>query len=278
MVQQTQLRRGTTAENEAFTGALGEVTVDTDLQTLRLHDGSTAGGVILKREGLGTLGVTDFWEETHFLSGASSSNACWTNTAIDSGTSQAPLAASQNGGHHGQTRMRCAAGSNSGSRWQSSVNAFRLGSTTPLLFRAVVFFHNLASTETVRVGFYTSTDHSDGAQAVCMVATNGALVGRTVKDSSANSTGSSFTLSMTTWYTLEIEIAANGASATFRVLDDDGELLWDDVLAVTIPVDDDEPVGCGITATSTVGSTTDIVTLDYLGVGTVAGYERARSV
>src|SRR6056300_1040341 len=39
-----QLRRGTTAENDAYTGSVGELTVDTDLNKLRLHDGSTAGG------------------------------------------------------------------------------------------------------------------------------------------------------------------------------------------------------------------------------------------
>jgi len=39
-----QFRRGTTAQNDAFTGALGEVSIDTQKDTLRVHDGSTAGG------------------------------------------------------------------------------------------------------------------------------------------------------------------------------------------------------------------------------------------
>jgi len=39
-----QLRRGTTAENAAYTGAAGEITVDTTLNKVLLHDGSTAGG------------------------------------------------------------------------------------------------------------------------------------------------------------------------------------------------------------------------------------------
>lgn len=45
---QVKLRRGTAAEhdttNGGFTGAEGEVTVDTTNDTLRVHDGSTAGG------------------------------------------------------------------------------------------------------------------------------------------------------------------------------------------------------------------------------------------
>jgi len=39
-----QFRRGTTAQNNAFTGSAGELSVDTDKVTLRVHDGSTAGG------------------------------------------------------------------------------------------------------------------------------------------------------------------------------------------------------------------------------------------
>ena len=44
MATQVQFRRGTTSEHSSFTGAVGEVTVDTTLDTLRVHDGSTAGG------------------------------------------------------------------------------------------------------------------------------------------------------------------------------------------------------------------------------------------
>jgi hypothetical protein len=39
-----QFRRGTTAQNTSFTGAAGEITVDTSSKTLRVHDGATAGG------------------------------------------------------------------------------------------------------------------------------------------------------------------------------------------------------------------------------------------
>jgi hypothetical protein len=44
MAIQLKLRRGTSAQHEAFTGAEGEVTVDTTLNTLRVHDGATLGG------------------------------------------------------------------------------------------------------------------------------------------------------------------------------------------------------------------------------------------
>lgn len=37
-------RRGTTEENDAFTGGEGEITVDTTSHEMRVHDGSTVGG------------------------------------------------------------------------------------------------------------------------------------------------------------------------------------------------------------------------------------------
>lgn len=46
MAKQLQLRRGTTVQNDAFTGAVGELTMDTDKNQLRVHDGVTQGGHI----------------------------------------------------------------------------------------------------------------------------------------------------------------------------------------------------------------------------------------
>lgn len=44
MSTQVQYRRGTATQNNAFVGALAEITVDTTNKTLRVHDGATAGG------------------------------------------------------------------------------------------------------------------------------------------------------------------------------------------------------------------------------------------
>jgi len=45
MPTQLQLRRGTTSQNNSFTGAVGELSLDTDSENIRMHDGSTAGGI-----------------------------------------------------------------------------------------------------------------------------------------------------------------------------------------------------------------------------------------
>jgi hypothetical protein len=44
MSTQISYRKGTAAQNDAFTGALAEITVDTTNKTLRVHDGATTGG------------------------------------------------------------------------------------------------------------------------------------------------------------------------------------------------------------------------------------------
>ena len=50
MATQVQFRRGTTGQHSAFTGAVGEVTVDTEKKTVCIHDASTVGGFPLLQE------------------------------------------------------------------------------------------------------------------------------------------------------------------------------------------------------------------------------------
>lgn len=49
MTRVLQIRRGTTANNDAFTGMPGEITMDIDAKTLRIHDGETLGGFEIAR-------------------------------------------------------------------------------------------------------------------------------------------------------------------------------------------------------------------------------------
>jgi hypothetical protein len=55
MAKLLKLRRGTTTQHSSFTGAEGEVTVDTDKETLVVHDGSTAGGHPVAAEDLANV-------------------------------------------------------------------------------------------------------------------------------------------------------------------------------------------------------------------------------
>ena len=82
MTTQVQFRRGTTAEHDTFTGAVGEVTVDTDLKTLKVHDGSNPGGTRIAT-------FSNIAEQTHTFSDESS-----TSLTVTPGTSDIKLVGS----------------------------------------------------------------------------------------------------------------------------------------------------------------------------------------
>lgn len=55
MADQVQFRGGSTAQHAAFTGAVREITVDTDKKAAVVHDGATPGGFPMLRQDLGNL-------------------------------------------------------------------------------------------------------------------------------------------------------------------------------------------------------------------------------
>ena len=75
MATQVQFRRGTTSQNNAFTGAQGEFTVDTEQWTIRIHDGTTPGG-----RQVPTLTATQT-----FTNKTMSTNSVWNGNAIGLG-------------------------------------------------------------------------------------------------------------------------------------------------------------------------------------------------
>jgi len=56
-VKRVRLRKGTELEHQTFAGALAEVTVDTDKKTLRVHDGSTLGGLEVSKARYDVVGA-----------------------------------------------------------------------------------------------------------------------------------------------------------------------------------------------------------------------------
>lgn len=74
---QVKRRRGTTAENDAFTGAEGEITVDTEKHELRLHDGQTQGGFVIGAGGSGSgRNIGDIFYTTRKDSGLGGAVEC----------------------------------------------------------------------------------------------------------------------------------------------------------------------------------------------------------
>jgi hypothetical protein len=59
MATALRLRRGTTTQHNSFTGAEGEITVDTTKDTVVVHDGSTVGGFPLAKATNTTIAVAN---------------------------------------------------------------------------------------------------------------------------------------------------------------------------------------------------------------------------
>lgn len=81
MSKRVQLRRGTDTEHNTFTGADGEVTVDTTNKTLRVHDGTTAGGTRLATLTGGLVPVSQLPDATTSVKGAVMLNDTITSTS-----------------------------------------------------------------------------------------------------------------------------------------------------------------------------------------------------
>lgn len=77
-----QFRRGTTSQNNSFTGAAGELSIDSDTNQIRVHDGSTAGGTTV-----GSLVSQDNTSNTNFnLYFAATTSGALSAVKYDGGT------------------------------------------------------------------------------------------------------------------------------------------------------------------------------------------------
>ena len=92
MATQVQFRRGTSAQNSAFTGAAGELTVNTDKDSLVVHDGSTQGGFEVAKGDLsnissvGILTATSFSGDGSTLSSIPTSIVAGDNISVSGST------------------------------------------------------------------------------------------------------------------------------------------------------------------------------------------------
>jgi hypothetical protein len=86
MSTQIQRRRGTTSEHSTFTGAAGEITIDSTKNTVVVHDGATQGGFPLATEAGAASTVGDLTDVTITSVGAGEilkySGSEWVNNTL----------------------------------------------------------------------------------------------------------------------------------------------------------------------------------------------------
>lgn len=86
MATQVQWRRGTTAQVAAFTGAVGEVVIDTTLKQLVVQDGVTAGGFYAARATGGTLTNITLAGASNVFTGATIAGGTFTSPTLNTPT------------------------------------------------------------------------------------------------------------------------------------------------------------------------------------------------
>ena len=143
MSTQVQIRKGNTIQTAAFTGAIAEITVDTDKKTLVVHDGVTAGGIPLARES------------------SLSANAIFSQAAFNAANSAATLSAAtdltQNNNITTVTNTATAAflAANSAATLSAATDATQNNSIAAAFNQANTDFTNVS----VAAGTYGNTTH-----------------------------------------------------------------------------------------------------------------------
>ena len=86
MATQVQFRRGTTAQNNSFTGVIGELSVNTSINALRIHDGSTSGGFELAKSNLSNISSVGVVTATTFVGSLTGTSGTITTLSSTNGT------------------------------------------------------------------------------------------------------------------------------------------------------------------------------------------------
>lgn len=197
-----------------------------------------------------------FWSD--FTGG--SVYAPYIQALIASGTLSVP-AASLN--HPGVIGLKSAAGANSGV-------AEVLGAVFELfgqeMFDGVVKFPTITSV-TTWLGMLDNSTAAEPTDAACFMIVDGTASGVTFSNNSSSITASTYLTSIDTWYSFRVYIDAGDSRANFGIYDESGSLLWSDSVTTNIPSGAARQTGAGIVTYSTIGSSRDLVYLDFLGFG-----------
>ena len=136
MAKQIQLRRGTTAEHDTFTGAVGEVTVDTSKNVLVVHDGVTVGGLPVAARA-NTDGTISLIKKDGTVNTTIPTTGLFNNTLTSTNTDQALTAAQ--GKVLKDTKLETTSAFGVGQSWQNVTSSRVTGTTyTNTISRPIV--------------------------------------------------------------------------------------------------------------------------------------------
>jgi hypothetical protein len=217
---------------------------------------------------------SDFWT-SHTFTHNNAVQGPFLGAAIASGTLQeAPNAAVLDGIHQPAVRLRSSTTANGGYLIKTGDDAGMVNAATSALKFVAVYSPTTAATATVRMGYLdnaTITAPVDGMYFEIV----GSTCTPKIRSNSTETTGpSSATLSGDVWY--QFQITTTGTTgATFRVIESaTNTTLLNLVVTATLPNTSARAFACGIVATESTTTATDIGHIHRLGFGTVAGWDK----
>ncbi|HSX17208.1 MAG TPA: hypothetical protein VLH86_03850 [Patescibacteria group bacterium] len=207
---------------------------------------------------------TDFLIDATSSGGnASAAAAPWYGNLVATAGSSVTTAAVAN--HPGLVRLQSAAPVNSGYEYSTGVSSILIsgGESFELTFRTPPAFTSI----TGRMGFIDSltvTDDTDGAY--LEFSGSGVLTGKTANGGTRSSTGTTTTLSASTFYRAKITVNSAASTVSYFVYNDAGTQLWTDTLSANIPTTATHETGSGVVVTNSAGSGVTVMDLDYMAL------------
>lgn len=194
-----------------------------------------------------------------FISSSGSSSNPWMFVAVGSGTVATGNISIK---HPGVLNYSSSTAANSGYRISSS-NCILLNGRekTTLIFKTTSQLMGV----TRRMGFHNSLDYNPPTDGVYCRISDGIILGQTLNNSAQSITGTSYPLSINTWYRLKIELSLDFTTAIYTLYDDDSDtVLWKDTLTTNLPIG--RSVGHGDVCTYGGTEVTAIGRLDYMDI------------
>lgn len=201
----------------------------------------------------------DVWADGY---GTISSAANYFNPLYGAALAAGTVSASGTQDHPSYASISSSASANSGYGY-GGVNLYFEGSEIGTAIFYVVTTNNLV----VKSGFQANVNAAAeaGNGAYCRIE-NGYIFGRVVLNDVVTTSSTSNQVAASTWYTTETEINSDATSATFRLYNDSGTLVWSDTITASLPTAYNRVTGFGVTAFQSTGATTALIYLDALGV------------
>jgi hypothetical protein len=155
----------------------------------------------------------------------------WAAGALSGGSSTAVDSEDK---HPGIYDIKNTTSANSGFRYYTGNIAVLRGlEKTTFIFKTPA---SISATSVIRLGFQNSINNNAPSNGVYINIANTTLDGRTVKDNTASTTATSYTISAGTWYRMTIEINTDATLITFKLYADNSDtVLWSNTLAANIP-------------------------------------------